>query len=169
MTRRILAVVAPLVIIAALLIEPQAVCDRGRTPQPSPQGPVNMNLRQVKMKLGTRHFTLEIAETDEQRRIGLMNRLSLPRDHGMLFVFEREEMQSFWMKNTHIPLDIIFLDARGRVVAVKAMKPRDLTTVWSGAPAMYAIEVNRGAAAESQINVGDVMELPAELRAAPRD
>lgn len=162
--RRLLLIVAPAIVVAAVVVDPRAVCRRAGSPATAPAGPVNMNLREVVMTLGARRFTLEVAETDEQRRIGLMNRPSLPRDRGMLFVFDREEVQSFWMKNTHIPLDIIFVDAGGRVVDIQPMRPRDLATVWSSAPAQYAIEVNRGAAAEAGVKVGDVLDIPAAVK-----
>ena len=68
----------------------------------------------------------------------------MPADHGMIFVFRDESPRAFWMKNTLIPLDILYLDATGRVVSVKQMKPHDLTRVPSDGPAMYAIELNAG-------------------------
>lgn len=67
--------------------------------------------------------TLELALTDEQKALGLMFRDVLPPNHGMLFLFDREDFLPFWMKNTLIPLDFIWLDKEGTVVDVKASAP----------------------------------------------
>jgi uncharacterized membrane protein (UPF0127 family) len=106
-------------------------------------------------------FQLEVVRTPEELARGLMNRLSLPRDSGMLFIYEEEQPLSFWMKNTLIPLDILFLDARGVVVDVQTMHPQPgvtdalLQRYPSAAPAQYAIEMNAGLAAEYGIEPGD--------------
>ena len=120
----------------------------------------------VPMRIGTETFHLEVADTDAERRRGLMARESMPADHGMIFVFPEEEEQSFWMKNTLIPLDIIYLDEWGKVVSIKPMKPRDLNGVESDEPAMYAVEVNRGAAARAGVKVGDTLEIPKAIEPA---
>ena len=92
----------------------------------------------------------------------------MPSDHGMLFVFAAEEHPalSFWMKNTRIPLDVIYLDASGRVVSVHQMRPYDLRGVSSEGPAQYAIELNQGAAAKTGLKKGDVVHLPNDARTA---
>jgi uncharacterized membrane protein (UPF0127 family) len=120
----------------------------------------------VPMRIGSETFHLEVADTDDERRRGLMYRESMPADHGMIFVFPEEEEQSFWMKNTLIPLDIIYLDEWGKVVSIKPMKPRDLTGVDSDGPAMYAVEVNRGAAARAGVKAGDRLTIPKEIEPA---
>jgi len=66
----------------------------------------------------------------------------------------------FWMKNTYIPLDIIYLDADGRVVTIKQMKPLDTTTVSNEKPAKYAIELNQGMAQKAGVREGDIIRLP---------
>lgn len=105
----------------------------------------------------------EIASTPEQRAAGLMNRSSLCNDCCMLFVFEESRLQSFWMKNTLIPLDLIFLDANHSIVDVKQnFQPcgRDPCEVYSSkAPAKYVVEVNAGQAAERKISEGSVLEV----------
>jgi uncharacterized protein len=116
------------------------------------------------MQIGDKTFTLEIADTEELRQRGLMYRDSMPADHGMIFVFEEEDHLSFYMRNTRIPLDIIYLDRSGKVVSIHPMKPHDLTSVRSGKPAQYAIELNRGAAADVGVKVGDVLKLPLAVR-----
>ena len=116
------------------------------------------------MQIGTKTFTLEVADTNDSRRTGLMQRKSMPADHGMIFVFAEEQPLGFWMKNTLIPLDVIYLDAKGKVVSIKKLEPLDLTAVDSDGPAKYAIEINRGAAAGAGVKVGDVLNIPERAR-----
>jgi uncharacterized membrane protein (UPF0127 family) len=124
-------------------------------------------LRTVDVRVGTKTFTLEVADTSTSRTRGLMRRDSMPRDHGMLFVFPAEDERGFWMKDTRIPLDIVFLDAGGRVVSVHQMKPYDVkNTTYSAGPAKYAIELNQGVAAEAGVKPGDVVEIPPDARDA---
>jgi hypothetical protein len=127
----------------------------------SPPGPV---LRTTTMQIGRSSFALEIADTGPTRARGLMRRDSMPRDHGMIFVFPEAEPQAFWMKNTRIPLDIIYVDAGGKVVSCHSMKPYDLTTTPSDGPAKYAIELNAGVVAETGVKPGDVLAIPPEAR-----
>lgn len=115
----------------------------------------------VKMKIGSQTFTLEIADNDTTRARGLMHRDSMPADHGMIFVFDTTQVLNFYMKNTRIPLDIIFVDSGGRVVSIASMRPFDWSTTSSTAPARYAIELNQGAAARSGIAAGDLLDLSA--------
>ena len=72
-----------------------------------------------------------------------MRRDSLPSDQGMIFVFDKEEQRGFWMANVRFPLDIIFLDATGKVVSIKQMKAYDPSSTPSNGPAQYAIELSR--------------------------
>jgi uncharacterized membrane protein (UPF0127 family) len=115
------------------------------------------------MVIGRETFNLEIADSMEEHRRGLMYRESMPQDRGMIFVFDTEEDRSFWMENTLIPLDILYVDAAGRIVSIKAMAPRDRTPVPSEGPARYAIELNQGAAARAAVNPGDVLALPPDI------
>lgn len=101
-------------------------------------------------------FQVEIADDDAERAQGLMNRAEMPQDSGMLFVFPDEKFRSFWMKNTLIPLDILFIDSKGVVVHIHHhATPHDLTGIPSQMPAMYALEINGGQAASLGIQVGD--------------
>jgi len=100
----------------------------------------------------------EIAATPEDRATGLMHRFSLRPDHGMLFVFERPEPQSFWMKNTYIPLSIAFIGADGRILNIDDMAPQTETPHGSKGPAMFALEMRRGWFAERGIRAGDRVE-----------
>jgi uncharacterized membrane protein (UPF0127 family) len=118
----------------------------------------------VKMKIGRETFSLEVADTPKKQQLGLMHRKSMPQDRGMIFVFPDEQERSFWMKNTLIPLDIIYMDAGGKVVSVKQMKPLDETSVPSDGPAKYAVELNQGAAKRAGVAAGDVLTVPEEAR-----
>jgi uncharacterized membrane protein (UPF0127 family) len=118
----------------------------------------------VRMQIGSETFTLEVADSEDEQEKGLMARESMPADHGMIFVFPDSRKLGFWMKNTLIPLDIIYIDETGRVVSVKSMQPHDLTAVRSDGPAMYAIELNQGAAARVGVRGGDVLTIPSSIR-----
>jgi len=100
-------------------------------------------------------FLAEPAVTFEQQSQGLMHRTSLPSRRGMLFINDKDEMRYFWMKNTHIPLDIIFIDHRFTVVHVHyGAVPYDERTVDSRHPARYVLEINAGEAKECKIKAG---------------
>lgn len=112
---------------------------------------------------------VELAETSDQRSMGLMERASLADDAGMLFTYGEEQPgdAGFWMYRTRIPLDIAFLDAEGRIVAVLAMEPctspdpRWCQTYAPGVPYRAALEVNRGWLERHGLGVGDRVRLPA--------
>ena len=90
---------------------------------------------------------VELADEPAERQRGLMYRESLADGTGMLFVFEQEQPLAFWMKNTLIPLDILYFDAERQLVSVQTMVPCEkdpCTTYSSDAPAQYALEVNAG-------------------------
>ena len=118
----------------------------------------------VQMRVGSETFTLEVADTPKKQQLGLMHRKSMPHDRGMIFVFEAEQERSFWMKNTLIPLDIIYADAAGKVVSIKQMKALDETSVPSDGPAKYAVELNQGAAKRAGVVTGDVLPIPDDAR-----
>lgn len=100
----------------------------------------------------------EIADNGEERSMGLMYRDSLPAEQGMLFVYDRSEVRSFWMKNTRIPLSIAFIDSKGVIVSISDMKPMDTSSVPSGTPAQYALEMNQGWYSRNDVQVGDRVE-----------
>jgi uncharacterized protein len=104
----------------------------------------------------TRTVRVEVARTEVTRARGLMNRTDLAEDAGMLFVFPETERQSFWMKNTFIPLDMIFIDDAGRVVGiVEQAEPRSTAPRGVEAPSRYVLEVNGGWAARHGVRPGD--------------
>ncbi len=133
------------------------------TPTPIPDG-------WVQAVIGDRTFILELAITSAERSRGLSNREHLAPDGGMLFVFSQESTLSFWMKETLLPLDILFLDSERRIVNIHTMHPQpgvptgQLTLYRSTSPAQYAVEVNAGIAAELELAPGMVAEfdLPAQ-------
>jgi len=99
---------------------------------------------------------IEIAESEYEIQTGLMYRTKLDTHHGMLFIFPNADFRSFYMKNTKIPLDIIYIDDAKIIVSVqKNAKPFDETSLPSEAPAKYVLEVYRGLFDEWQIKVGD--------------
>ncbi|GAB4267215.1 MAG: DUF192 domain-containing protein [Pararhodobacter sp.] len=96
---------------------------------------------------GQAGFTVEIADTDATRALGLMHRESMPRFSGMLFVFDRPQRAVFWMENTLIPLDMLFIDARGVVQRIHPMaRPLDRTPIDGGPDILYVLEINGGMA-----------------------
>jgi uncharacterized membrane protein (UPF0127 family) len=115
----------------------------------------------------TLRFQVEVRDTAEERAEGLMHRESLPRFSGMLFVYERPQPVAFWMKNTLIPLDMLFFDAEGRLVRVKSeAEPLDETPVVGGDAIQYVLELNGGLAEELGIELGAELRHPAVAGAA---
>ena len=104
--------------------------------------------------------TVEIADAPQERSKGLMNRQSLEHDHGMIFIFPGDDTQSFWMKNTLIPLDMIFVNGGLDVVGVVAnAEPLTTSPRGVGIPSTYVVEVNGGFAAANGIAAGTRMSL----------
>ncbi len=99
---------------------------------------------------------IEVAATDASREQGLMYRDTMAENIGMLFMMGAEEMQAFWMKNTIISLDIIYVDSERRIVSIhKNCKPYSLDQIHSAAPALYVVEVIAGYTDKYKIKVGD--------------
>jgi hypothetical protein len=105
---------------------------------------------------GVHHFTVEIAGTLEQQERGLMFVKSLAGDRGMIFPYDPPQDVSFWMKNTLIPLDIIFIRADGTIVRITKAKALDETALPAGEPIAAVLEIRGGRAAELGIREGDV-------------
>lgn len=112
------------------------------------------------IQIKDRKIFIEIALTPEERQIGLSGRDSLPKYNGMLFVFENDEIVSFWMKNTKIPLSIAFITKDGNIVGIYDMEPFSLSTISSIYPVRYALEVNKGLFNEIGITAGDSIKIP---------
>ena len=103
-------------------------------------------------------FEVEVADTPAKREMGLMYRRDLPADHGMLFIFPEESVLTFWMKNTPIPLDMIFIGSDLKIVGiVPEAAPFTLSARSVGKPSRYVLEINGGVARERGIGVGDTV------------
>jgi len=111
---------------------------------------------------GTIHkFRVEVAETAKQQEIGLMHRTELPADHGMLFAYERPQAMRFWMRNTFIPLDMLFMKGDGRIASIdENVQPHDETPVGPSARMSAQLELPGGTVARLGIKVGDVVRHP---------
>jgi len=117
----------------------------------------------VETRSGPHRFTIEWASTSAERERGLMERQSLPVDHGMMFDFGVENPVTFWMKNTPLSLDMIFIGADGVVRRIEpATEPYSLKMIPSGAPVRYVLEVEAGTAKRVGIVAGDRFGIPAD-------
>lgn len=111
---------------------------------------------------GSARFSVEIADSPEEQALGLMHRTHLASGAGMLFVYDRPQRAVFWMKNTLIPLDMIFADAAGRVQRVHAgARPQDETPIDGGEGILVVLEINGGLAARLGIGPGAELRHPA--------
>jgi len=116
---------------------------------------------EIASKTGVHVFTVEIADTEQARERGLMFRKELPPGRGMLFDFHREQQVGFWMKNTLIPLDMIFIDGRGRIVSIaQDAKPMSEDVIMSGGQVRAVLEVDGGTARRLGIAPGDQVQHP---------
>jgi uncharacterized membrane protein (UPF0127 family) len=125
--------------------------------QKSPEAPARPGARVVIESAGGAHaVSVEVVRTDADRARGLMYRPKLDPDAGMLFVFDETEDHSFWMKNTLIPLDMIFIDDGGRIVGVvERAEPLTETPRTAGKPSRFVLEVNGGWCAAHGVRPGD--------------
>jgi Uncharacterized conserved protein len=106
------------------------------------------------------HINVEIADSPYERNYGLMNRASLPEDAGMLFVFEDDMPKRFWMKNTLIPLDMIFIASNLTIIDIhENATPLSEDVIVSSGPCRYVLEVNGGLCAANGIDVGDRVDM----------
>ncbi|NVO23641.1 DUF192 domain-containing protein [Donghicola sp. C2-DW-16] len=108
---------------------------------------------------GTASFSIEIADDDAERSLGLMHREHMPSSHGMLFVYDRAQPVSFWMRNTLIPLDLLYVDATGTVQEVhENARPLDETPIRSTGPRLAVLEINGGLSHAMGITVGTQLQ-----------
>ena len=124
-------------------------------PQPIAAGQA---VRTAPIRIGGVEVTAEIADNQELRAQGLMNRDSLATNHGMLFVYGTAEVRSFWMRNTRIPLDIAFIDANGVIINILQMEPQSDENYYSQGPMMYALEMDVGWFEANGVGPGDRLE-----------
>ena len=111
-------------------------------------------LASTQLTAGFHLINAEVASTQEQRAIGLMNRPTMPANDGMLFVFERPGEQCFWMKNTLLPLTAAFVADDGTIVNLADMKPQTEDSHCSAKPVRYVLEMNQGWFAQKGIKPG---------------
>lgn len=123
-----------------------------------PQTGLPKSTLSIKTASGVRTFRVELADTYASREIGMMWRTSLGRTEGMLFNHPDVAPRAFWMKNTLIPLDIIYIGANGRIVRIaRNAQPLTLTPIPSGVPAKAVLEIGGGEAVRQGIREGDVV------------
>jgi uncharacterized protein len=117
---------------------------------------------------GERSFSIEIAGTPAERERGLMHRETMADDHGMLFVFEDERQVGFWMKNTVMPLDLLFIGHDGMIKAVLPGEPFSEAVITPGVPVRFVLELKAGTAAAAGIAPGDKVGHSAISRAVAK-
>lgn len=124
----------------------------------------------AEIQIGSKKITVELAETPQQHEKGLMYRETLEKDKGMLFIFNREDTLSFWMKNTYVDLSIAYINKKLKIVDIQEMKatsPLEISeppTYPSKKPAMYALEMPKGWFKASNIKVGQSLKLPTKSK-----
>jgi len=135
-----------------------------------PRGAADKNdlskMRTVALAIGAKAtYTAYVADTPDTVRVGLMNttEAELPTDRGMIFVFEQDQLLSFWMRNTIIPLDIAYIRSDGTIVKTYTMQAHDETGHPSIQAARFALELRAGQLAQKSIKIGDVVQIPPEL------
>jgi len=131
------------VLLTALLIPATLAA---QAPSPGP--------RNTLIIFGADTIRAELARTTEERQRGLMFREEVPDGTGMLFAFDRPSVQSIWMKDTYVALDVAFLDASYRIVNIESLEPLDETIKQSTGPALFALEVRQGWFGEHGIAAG---------------
>ena len=127
----------------------------------APARAAGMQTLEITSRTGVHVFSVEIADNDADRARGLMFRKSLPEGTGMLFDFKQEEPVNFWMENTYIPLDMIFISSNGRIASIAHdAKPLSEQVIYSGAPVRAVLEVKGGTARRLGIAPGDRVANP---------
>lgn len=115
----------------------------------------------LKTDSGDHSFTIEVMTTNQERALGLMFRRSLPENAGMLFLYDRPQPAAMWMKNTLIPLDMVFISADGKVHRIEQnAEPHSRTLIPSEGPVVGVLELNGGEAAKIGLKRGDKVLYP---------
>jgi len=117
----------------------------------------------IDVVLGGETFRVEVARTAEQKRQGLMFRESIGPREGMIFIYDTDQHLAFWMKDTIIPLTLVFLSKDGEILQVEYLKPFSLKTVISERAARYGLELPEGVLEELGLEVGDQVLLPEDF------
>ena len=158
MTRRML--IAVVAMLAATGIGVYALIAQPTDGQPMIL-PVDGNPLVIATDAGEKTFTIEIADDPGERSAGLMFRQDMEDDHGMLFVFDQTQQVGFWMKNTPMPLDLIFIDDDGRIRDILPGESFSEAPISPGVPVRFVLELKRGTAAADGIDDGDMVRHPA--------
>lgn len=119
-----------------------------------------LQLPRLTISAGMHLIQAQVASSPQERATGLMHRTDLPRNEGMLFVFDQPATQCFWMKNTLIPLTAAFIADDGRIVNLVDMKPKSLDSHCSKAPVRFVLEMNQGWFAQRGIQPGFQLKAP---------
>lgn len=115
----------------------------------------------LKTTTGDHNFTIEVATTDQERALGLMFRRSLPENSGMLFIYDPPQSATMWMKNTLIPLDMVFISAEGKVHRIESnTEPFSTTVIPSEGEVVGVLELNAGEADKIGLKRGDKVVYP---------
>lgn len=139
-----------------VLIDPRDKIKNIKEPQFRKEG--ELEFLSKNEKKGIKRIEVEFAENDDERMQGLMYRRSMDEGKGMLFIFQKEEPQAFWMKNTVIPLDIMYVNSKKEIVKIfKSTTPFSETSLPSGKPATYVVEVAGGFSDKYGIKEGDLI------------
>jgi hypothetical protein len=150
MTRRTLSLVAAAIATSLFTFSAEAQLQRFATSELT-----------IVSATGPHRFTVEVAETPEQMEQGLMFRRAMAPDTGMLFDYKTPTVATMWMRNTLIPLDMLFVDGRGRIVNIhQRAVPQSLDIIAAAAPVRAVIELNGGTAARLGIAPGDQVQHP---------
>jgi len=144
-----------------LACSPQAPAQNAPVDSATQDPGAQTGLREVPLTIRSKnklhHFTVQVAATPEQQEKGLMFRRSLGADQGMIFPYEPPQEVAFWMKNTLIPLDIIYIRSDGTIVRITKAEAMDLAPLPSGEPIAAVLEIRSGRAAELGITEGDIV------------
>lgn len=148
---RVWAVLCGMVLLASISVSLPAAAQ--------PQSTLPQSDLVIQTAKGPQRFRIELADNDQSRARGMMFRTSMASDAGMLFDFKQEQMASFWMRNTLLPLDMLFIRADGTILNIHQRAiPRDETGINSAGPVRAVLEVNGGTAARLGIKAGDKVE-----------
>ena len=152
---------APLLMAFSILLAlPLASCAGKKAVADSP----NPRLETVPLKVGGAVVMAEVARTDAERERGLMFRTKLEDGAGMIFVFDRDERLSFWMKNTLIPLSLAYIASDGTIRQFVELEPHSLAGIRAERSVRYALEVPRGWFGRAGVRVGDPVDLGALVK-----
>ena len=118
-------------------------------------GSAQAEMPKIELTAGMHRIEAEVAATQQNRMVGLMNRKAMAGHQGMLFVFDQENTHCMWMRNTLIPLSVAFLDGDGVILNVEEMQPQTEDNHCARRPARYALEMNRGWFAQRGLAAGN--------------